>query len=99
MGLHDGHRPRSKRRYLALGAEGMEDHQLLELLLFYAIPRQDTNPIAHRLLDTFGSLAAVFDATPEELMECKESYTGQYLRQLYDRQHPTTKRRPKTKKS
>ena len=42
MGLHDGHRQRSKRRYLALGAEGMEDHQLLELLLFYAIPRQDT---------------------------------------------------------
>lgn len=38
MGLHDGHRQRSKRRYLALGAEGMEDHQLLELLLFYAIP-------------------------------------------------------------
>ena len=36
--------------------------------------------------------------TPEELMECKESYTGQYLRQLYDRQHPATKRRPKTKK-
>ena len=46
MGLHDGHRQRSKRRYLALGAEGMEDHQLLELLLFYAIPRQDTNETA-----------------------------------------------------
>ena len=50
MGLHDGHRQRSKRRYLALGAEGMEDHQLLELLLFYAIPRQDTNETAHRLI-------------------------------------------------
>ena len=43
MGLHDGHRQRCKRRYLAAGAEGMDDHQLLELLLFFAIPRQDTN--------------------------------------------------------
>ena len=55
MGLHDGHRQRSKRRYLALGAEGMEDHQLLELLLFYAIPRQDTNETAHRLIQRFWS--------------------------------------------
>ena len=47
----------------------IHDVNLLELVLFYAIPRQDTNPIAHRLLDTFGSLAAVFDATPEELMD------------------------------
>ena len=67
MGLHDGHRQRSKRRYLALGAEGMEDHQLLELLLFYAIPRQDTNETAHRLIQRFGSLQGVLHAAPEEL--------------------------------
>ena len=67
MGLHDGHRQRSKRRYLALGADGMEDHQLLELLLFYAIPRQDTNPIAHRLMDRYGSLTAVLSAPAEDL--------------------------------
>ena len=67
MGLHDGHRQRSKRRYLTLGAEGMEDHQLLELLLFYAIPRQDTNPIAHRLMDRYGSLTAVLSAPAEDL--------------------------------
>ena len=66
MGLHDGHRQRSKRRYLALGAEGMEDHQLLELL-FYAIPRQDTNETAHRLIQRFGSLQGVLHAAPEEL--------------------------------
>ena len=71
MGLHDGHRQRSKRRYLALGAEGMEDHQLLELLLFYAIPRQDTNPIAHALLDHFGSLYQVLEAPVEELRKVK----------------------------
>ncbi len=67
MGLHDGHRQRSKRRYLALGAQGLEDHQLLELLLFYAIPRQDTNETAHRLLKQFGSLQNVLNAAPEEL--------------------------------
>ena len=67
MGLHDGHRQRSKRRYLALGAEGMEDHQLLELLLFYAIPQGDVNELAHRLVDHFGSLAGVLDASAEEL--------------------------------
>ena len=67
MGLHDGHRQRSKRRYLAVGAQGLEDHQLLELLLFYAIPRQDTNETAHRLLKRFGSLQSVLNAAPEEL--------------------------------
>ena len=67
MGLHDGHRQRSKRRYLAVGAQGLEDRQLLELLLFYAIPRQDTNETAHRLLKRFGSLQSVLNAAPEEL--------------------------------
>ena len=67
MGLHDGHRQRSKRRYMELGAQGLEDHQLLELLLFYAIPRQDTNETAHRLLKRFGSLQNVLSAVPEEL--------------------------------
>lgn len=67
MGLHDGHRQRVKRRFLAAGAEGMDDHQLLELLLFYAVPRQDTNETAHRLIKHFGSLQGVLHASPEEL--------------------------------
>ena len=67
MGLHDGHRQRVKRRFLAVAAEGMGDHQLLELLLFYAVPRQDTNETAHRLLKHFGSLQNVLHASPEEL--------------------------------
>ncbi len=67
MGLHDGHRQRVKRRFLAVGAEGMADHQLLEVLLFYAVPRQDTNETAHRLLGHFGSLQNVLHAAPEEL--------------------------------
>lgn len=68
MGLHDGHRQRSKRRFLTVGADGFDDHQLLELLLFYAIPRQDTNETAHRLMKQFGSLQGVLNAAPEELM-------------------------------
>ena len=67
MGLHDGHRQRCKQRFLRAGAEGFDDHQLLELLLFYAIPQKDTNPIAHALLDRFGSLSQVLDADVEEL--------------------------------
>ena len=67
MGLHDGHRQRCKQRFLRTGAEGFDDHQLLELLLFYAIPRRDTNETAHRLLKRFGSLQGVLYAAPEEL--------------------------------
>ena len=68
-GVHSGHRQRLKDQFLTHGMDPIHDVNVLELILFYAIPRQDTNPIAHRLLSTFGSLAAVFDATPEELME------------------------------
>ena len=67
--VHSGHRQRLKDQFLTHGMDPIHDVNVLELILFYAIPRQDTNPIAHRLLSTFGSLAAVFYATPEELME------------------------------
>lgn len=68
--LHGGHRHRLRRSYIEGGAAGMHDHQLLELLLTFAIPRRDTNPIAHSLLGKsgFGSLAAVLNADPQELM-------------------------------
>ena len=68
-GMHDGHRNRLKRRFLEEGMEQFEPHNVLELLLFYSIPRQDTNETAHRLIDTFGSLSAVFDASVEDLMK------------------------------
>ena len=51
------------------GAESFADHELLELLLYYAIPQRDTNPIAHALIERFGSLQAVLSAPAEELME------------------------------
>ena len=70
MGTHDGHRQRLKTEFLAR-PDSFPDHKLLELLLFYANPRSDTNPLAHELLERFGSLAGVLDASPEELQKVK----------------------------
>ncbi|MGN8897698.1 JAB domain-containing protein [Flavonifractor sp. HCP28S3_F3] len=70
MGTHDGHRQRLKTEFLAR-PDSFPDHKLLELLLFYANPRSDTNPLAHELIDHFGSLAGILDATPEELQKVK----------------------------
>lgn len=69
MSVHDGHRQRLKERFLREGLDGFTEIQALELLLFYAIPVKDTNPLAHALLDRFGTLAKVLDAPGEKLME------------------------------
>ncbi len=69
MGLHEGHRRRLIGRFLDEGLERFEPHQVLELLLFYAIPRKDTNELAHTLMNTFGSVRAVLDAPYERLLE------------------------------
>jgi len=67
--LHEGHREKMRDRFIRdKGFENFEDHQILELLLFYANARGDTNPLAHKLLDTFGSLKGVLEARPEQLM-------------------------------
>ena len=67
MGEHDGHRERLKQRFLNHGLDALPDDQVLELLLFYALPRRDTNPLARQLLQHFGSIAAVLDAPLQEL--------------------------------
>ena len=67
--IHAGHREKLRDRFInEKGFEHFEDHQILELLLFYANARQDTNPLAHELLDRFGSLKGVLEARPEQLM-------------------------------
>ncbi len=68
---HYGHRQRLKNRFLREGLYNFEDHNILELLLFFSIPQRDTNEIAHRLMNEFGSLSGVFDASPEELVKVK----------------------------
>ena len=70
-GVHTGHRKRMREEFLRTGAAGMEDHRLLELLLFYAIPQGDVNPLAHRLVDHFGSLTGVLHATYDQLVKVK----------------------------
>ena len=62
MAVHSGHRERMKQRFLENGLDSFTEVQVLELLLFYCIPQKDTNPIAHALLDTFGSLSQVLEA-------------------------------------
>jgi DNA repair protein RadC len=67
MSMHEDHRERLRRRFLSEGLDGFEPHQALELLLFYAVPRRDTNALAHALISRFGSLAGVFDAHVSDL--------------------------------
>ena len=69
MGMHDGHRQRMRRRFLETGLTGFDDLAILEFILFYAVPRQDTNPIAHALLDRYGSLAGVLEAPVADLKQ------------------------------
>lgn len=66
---HEGHRKRLKERFLKTGLESFQPHEILELLLFYTRPRVDTNKLAHRLIDTFGSFSGVFDADVKKLSE------------------------------
>lgn len=64
---HDGHRERLRERYQKEGFSGFAPHEVLELLLTYAIPRVNTNPVAHRLLQRFGTFSAVLEAPRSEL--------------------------------
>lgn len=65
--VHHGHRQRLKNRFINEGLAGFNEINVVELLLFYCVPRQDTNVLAHRLLDAFGSLDKLMEASAEEL--------------------------------
>ena len=66
---HTGHRRRMKERFLHTHFDGFEQHQILEMILYYVYPRTDTNPLAHRLLEAFGSISSVFEAPVDALVE------------------------------
>lgn len=66
-----GHRQRLRDRFLTSGADSLQDYELLELLLFAAIPRRDTKPIAKALLKKFGSFGEVISADPRDLADVK----------------------------
>lgn len=80
-GKHDGHRERLRNKFIT-SPDSLEDHELLELLLFYAIPRCNTNETAHDLIDRFGSLQGVLDANLSSLVGVKDvgNKTALYLR-------------------
>ncbi len=65
--MNEGHRQRVTQRFLSEGLEGFEDREILEYMLFYVLPRVDTRPVAHRLLDAFGSLSGVLEASAYDL--------------------------------
>ena len=69
MEQHSGHRDRLRERFMTNSLAGFAPHEVLELLLFYAIPRRDTNALAHALIDRFGSFDRVLEAPAEELMQ------------------------------
>ena len=66
---HTGHRDRLRKKYAEFGIDALSPHEVLEMLLYYAIPRRNTNDIAKRLLDSFGSVSGVLDASAEMLTE------------------------------
>jgi DNA repair protein RadC len=64
----EGHRARMRARLLTAGPDALADHEMLEMVLFLALPRKDTKPVARLLLDRFGSFAAAISAVPAELL-------------------------------
>ncbi len=67
--MHGGHRERMREKFLKHGPQILKDHELLELVLYYAIPRKNTNDTAHLLMERFGSLKNVLKADLRELQE------------------------------
>lgn len=65
--LHKGHRQRMMKKFVNNGLDALEDHEILEMVLYHVYPRRNTNDISHRLINTFGSLKAVFEASFKEL--------------------------------
>ena len=71
MGIHEGHRQRMIERFFREGLDNFSEVQVLEFLLFFVNARGDTNPVAHGLIDHFGSLARVLEAPVEQLQKVK----------------------------
>jgi len=71
VNIHAGHRKRKKEQFLKAGLKSLPEHEILEILLYYAVPRGDTNEAAHLLINRFGSLTRVMDAKFDELTKVK----------------------------
>lgn len=86
MSVHDGHRQRVKERYLEEGLDHFQQHEVMELLLYYCVPRRDTNLMAHKLIQRFGSVVGVLAAPRSELMKIDGvgPTVAAYLSMLHD---------------
>lgn len=86
--IHEGHRERLRKTYCENGANALNDYQLLELLLTYTVPRRDTNPIAHALLERFSTLANVLQSDTKRLtsVDGVGERTATFLRLIGDTQ-------------
>ena len=71
VNIHKDHRKKVKDRFFECGFTGMPDHNVLEAILFLGVPQKDTNPIAHELIDTFGSFSGVLEAKKSDLLKIK----------------------------
>lgn len=91
---HTGHRERLRQRFTESGADALADYELLELLLFTAIPRKDVKPLAKDLLAKFGSLHKMFAAPVHNLVEVKgiSETTATYLKSVHAIQNRMMKR-------
>ncbi len=69
--IHKDHRKKVREKFYECGLQGMAAHNIIELLLFFGIPFKDTNPMAHELVNRFGSLSAVLEAKRTDLMQVK----------------------------
>ena len=69
--IHSGHRQRMLKKYLEHGIDCFEDHEILEIFLFTAYSRRNTNDISHQLINRFGSLEGVLNAGYDEIVEEK----------------------------
>ncbi len=84
--IHTGHRERLRQRLMTFGADALCEHELLELILFYAIPRINTNDIAHCLVSEFGTVNNILNAEHSELEKVKGvgSSTADFIRIMHD---------------
>ena len=84
--IHAGHRDRLRAKFLNGGYQALADHEILELMLFYVVPRKDTNAMAHALIRKYGSLSAVLNTPVRELESEKNiTHTGAVLLQMLGR--------------
>lgn len=70
--MHEGHRDRMRERIMSAGIDKLQPHEVLEFLLYYAVPRKDTNALAHELMTKYGSIAGVLTADYDDLLTVKD---------------------------